>query len=197
MIEIPIYVLAGGRSSRFGRDKARAPLHGRPLLQVAVEPFAGRPGPLTVVADVPDKYKDLGLRTLGDLEPDRGPLGGLLTALADRARGGAEGWLLLTACDFVGTRPAWIDLLAEARRPGARAVAFRGERWEPLFALYHTALREEAAAELEAGRVALWRLLDRVHAISVGLPADWSAARSLDTPRAVAEHEKSWQEEPR
>jgi molybdopterin-guanine dinucleotide biosynthesis protein A len=191
MTEIPVYVLAGGRSSRFGRDKARVPFHGRPLLQVAVEPFAGRPAPLTVVADVPDKYEDLGLRTLGDREPGRGPLGGLLTALADREAGGAGGWLLLTAGDFVGARPAWIDDLAGARRPGSRAVAFRGSWWEPLFALYHTALRDEAAAMLEAGESALWRLLDRVRAIPVALPADWNEARSLDTARALIDHENS------
>jgi molybdopterin-guanine dinucleotide biosynthesis protein A len=86
MKPIPVYLLAGGRSSRFGSDKARAELAGVPLiLRLAhqVEPVAS---PLVVVADRRDKYLDLGLTTIADALPGLGPLGGLLTAC------GRSGW---------------------------------------------------------------------------------------------------------
>lgn len=182
---LPVYLLAGGRSSRFGADKARARVGDQTLLEAAAAPFPG--APLTVVADVPDKYQDLGFRTVADFEPDRGPLGGLIRALADRAE---PGWILLTACDFVGARPAWPELLTAARTEATRAVAFRGTRWEPVFALYHTALIPEAEAALARGESALWRLLDRAAAVAVALPEDWSAACSVDTREALAAFER-------
>jgi molybdopterin-guanine dinucleotide biosynthesis protein A len=182
---IPVYLLAGGRSSRFGTDKARARLGAGTLLEAAAAPFSGRP--LTVVADVPDKYQDLGFRTLGDREPGLGPVGGLIRAFADRAE---PGWILLGACDFVGVRPEWVARLAEARTDAARAVAFRGRRWEPMFALYHTALLPAAEAALARGESALWRLLDRADALAVTPPEDWTTACSIDTPEALAAFER-------
>lgn len=182
---LPIYFLAGGRSSRFGADKARARLGESTLLEAAARPFSG--APLTVVADLPDKYQDLGFRTVADFEPGRGPLGGLLRALADRA---SPGWILLTACDFVGARTAWVERLAAARTQAARAVAFRAAHWEPLFALYHTGLIPEAEAAINRGESALWRLLDAAAATAVRLPDDWHVACSVDTPEALAAYER-------
>jgi len=185
MLDIPVYILAGGRSSRFGTDKARARLGDETLLEAAARPFRQAGARLTAVAEVPDKYQELGFRTLGDRTPEQGPLGGLITALHDLS---GDEWLMLTACDFVGARVAWVDRLADRRAPGARAVAFRPGRWEPLFALYHRGLLEEAAAMLSAGERALWRLLERVGAVAAPIPPDWERARSIDTPAALAEY---------
>jgi molybdenum cofactor guanylyltransferase len=75
-------ILAGGKSTRMGRDKAWLPLDGQPLLarQIAVvrelDPlelfFSGR-------ADV--DYGALGCRLLTDRFPDAGPLAGIEVAL--------------------------------------------------------------------------------------------------------------------
>ena len=78
-------VLAGGQATRFGSDKARAMLDGEPLiarLVKRVQPHASR---ITVVADVAGKYDDLGLTTIADDVPGRGPVGGLLAALRHAA----------------------------------------------------------------------------------------------------------------
>ena len=51
MEKVPVYILAGGRSSRFGHDKAMARLAGVPLLSrvgTLAAPFASR---ITVVAE--------------------------------------------------------------------------------------------------------------------------------------------------
>ncbi|HEY9840887.1 MAG TPA: NTP transferase domain-containing protein, partial [Candidatus Obscuribacterales bacterium] len=64
---LPVYLLAGGRNSRFGSDKARALLGGSPLiLQVArlLHPYAAD---LKVVATTAGAYADLGLETLADI----------------------------------------------------------------------------------------------------------------------------------
>ena len=57
----PVYVLAGGQSSRFGADKALAPLDGKPLILHVLEAFAPIAGPACAVVDRPDRLAPLPL----------------------------------------------------------------------------------------------------------------------------------------
>lgn len=74
------YVLAGGESRRMGRDKALMELAGRPLIEHA----------LGILSGAGLKARIAGMRTdldrfapvIADLDPGRGPLGGICTALA-------------------------------------------------------------------------------------------------------------------
>jgi len=88
-------VLAGGRSSRFGSDKALALLDGRPLIEhaiAALAPYVGR----TVVCGRDDPR----WTCLADLPaPNMGPLGGLAAALA-YARDKGFSAVLSTGCDM-------------------------------------------------------------------------------------------------
>ena len=147
-IMVPIYILSGGKSSRFGSDKARAALHGEPLLARIVRVLKPSAARFTVVADTPNKYADLGLRTIADIRPGLGPMGGLLSALKDLS---ASDWLLLVSCDMVALDCAWIGALESARTSDARTVAFKGERIEPLFALYHSDLIEDIERAIDSG----------------------------------------------
>lgn len=184
---IPGYILAGGANRRFGSDKARALLRGEPLLHHAARSIACVADPLTVVADRSEKYADLGLRTIADATAGLGPRGGLERALEDRAARG-EGWLLLTACDLLGVRAAWLDQLLDARRPGVEVVAFRGPVWQPMPALYHTALRGRLAT-WRGG--AIWQLIERAPKASLPLPADWSQAAQINTPEDLSRYDEN------
>ena len=137
MERLPAYILAGGQSRRYGTDKARADRDGQPMIVRVAEqarPLASR---VLVVADVPAKYDDLGLATITDDQPHRGPLGGLVAALRH-----CEGErLLLLACD----QPALVDWLPTllAHAADADIVAFRAETpalAHPMPAVYATAL---------------------------------------------------------
>ena len=89
-------ILAGGRATRFGADKALAQWRGRPLIAHAAEALrpwvdelavCGREwGGLPSVADVPS--------------PGQGPLGGLAGALAHAEAHGFDA-VLTIACDTV------------------------------------------------------------------------------------------------
>lgn len=76
------YVLAGGKSRRFGSDKARAVVHHQPFLLHVARQLAPLCESVWVVAQRAGQYEDLGLATLGDLAPGSGPLAGLQTALS-------------------------------------------------------------------------------------------------------------------
>ncbi|HRK31247.1 MAG TPA: molybdenum cofactor guanylyltransferase [Tepidisphaeraceae bacterium] len=168
LISVPAYILAGGNSSRFGSDKARAIVHGIPLISGIDAALRESCSAVTVVGRHANQYSDLGLQTIADRCADQGPLGGLDAALADRS----DGWLLLTSCDFVKIEQSWISRLSCGRRDRP-AVAFRGARWEPLFALYNTEVAAVVSRHLQEGTLAMWRLLDEVNATALPLPDDW------------------------
>jgi len=186
---IDFYILAGGRSSRFGGDKSRALLDGRPLIARVAAKVGERARSVTVVSEAAEKFADLGLRTIGDVQPGLGPLGGLETALKDLPRDAA--WLGLVSCDLVKLEAGWIDGLLDHRREGARAVAFRDAHgWQPLVALYHRAVLEVVEARLRAEARSMRGLLDPVDAVAVALPRDWPAVLQVNTREDLARYEE-------
>ena len=109
-------VLAGGRSSRFGRDKLAEPIDGRPLLEHAIDavrPFAAE---ILVVA-APDGAPSLpaGTRLVHDPTPFEGPLAGLLTGLRE-----ATGPLVLV---IGGDTPTLVAAVIDAMIAGLDAAA--------------------------------------------------------------------------
>lgn len=184
MQPLPVYILAGGRSSRFGSDKARAVFGGEPLivrLAKQIQPVARE---VTIVADVADKYADLGLTTIADLRPGLGPLGGIETALvhAQHPRGTNVDWCIIFSCDLTLIRPAWIELLAAGRRSDSLVVAFSDSRGRhPLPGLYHIHLLSVVRACLSAGRRALNELVDGVADVDLPVPGDWPEVAQVNT----------------
>lgn len=182
--KVPVYILAGGKSSRFGSDKARALIDGRPLVSRVAENLKTVASSVTVIADVAAKYSDLGLETIADDTAGLGPLGGLKTALRHRG----DGWLFLTACDVVSFKPQWIELLQRGAAPGSNAVAFKTDMWQPLPALYHSSIAALVEKHIAADRRALWKLLDAAQSVALPLPADWTQFRQVNTQQELTDY---------
>jgi len=99
-------VLAGGRSSRFGRDKLAEPLAGRPLLDHAVRSVAGvardvvilGPGlPVSSPAGSMAVPRGVTVRFVPDAEPFAGPLVALAAGLVVLALARRRAWPLAAA----------------------------------------------------------------------------------------------------
>lgn len=177
---VPVYILAGGHSRRFGSDKARVHVEGEPLLARVARDLAGVASRVAVVADAQGAYDDLGLRTIADARPGQGPMGGLERALGDLAPG--EDWLLLAPCDLLGIASSWLETLLAARGPQSGVVAFRGARWEPMPALYHAGLVDSVRDRLAAGERSLWRLIEAADPVALPHPPGWERAVQVNTP---------------
>ena len=80
---ISVIVLAGGRSSRFGRDKLAEAVHGRPLLHHAIDAVRPIAAEIIIVA-APDASPPLpaDVTLVNDAVAFEGPLAGLLGGLA-------------------------------------------------------------------------------------------------------------------
>ena len=151
--DVTAIVLAGGRSSRFGRHKLAEPIDGRPLLEHAIDavrPIAGRI--LVVVAPGAAPTLPPGTALVRDPRPFEGPLAGLLAGLREAddsvvlAVGGDTPDLvvavvesMLDALDFAGAdavvlehdgraRPLPMVLRREPAIAAATALYERGER---------------------------------------------------------------------
>ncbi|WP_340264608.1 molybdenum cofactor guanylyltransferase [Sphingobium mellinum] len=128
-------VLAGGRSSRFGSDKALAMLNGRTLLNHAVASLDPHVDAIVICG-----REVAGLTSLPDRPaPDLGPLGGLNAALHHALSQGYDA-VLTTGCDM----PTYPDHLPQAL-VGEGAAVLGGQ---PLAGFWPASLAPELDAHL-------------------------------------------------
>jgi molybdopterin-guanine dinucleotide biosynthesis protein A len=73
--DISAAVLAGGRSSRFGMDKALYSHRGKPLLEYVTGILSGIFSEIAVIADDGERYSCFGYPVHPDLVRGFGPLG--------------------------------------------------------------------------------------------------------------------------
>lgn len=148
-VEATGYILTGGRSSRFGSDKALHPVRGRPMALRVADALSLCARPVIVVGK-PSVHGPLGLPVIEDRIAGFGPLGGIVSALGHAS----TGWILVAACDmpWLTTEPLR-QLLAAAGRTRAMAVLPRTPdgRLQPLCAAYAKAGHGPLATALLAG----------------------------------------------
>ncbi len=151
------FVLAGGRSSRMGRDKALLPWRGRTLLEHVADVVREAAGSVTVIGH--EAYRSLGLPGLpviSDAIPDCGPLGGLFTAFqatdADR--------ILLVACDMPEVTAELLRGLL--RGTGDAVVAEAGGRLHPLCAVYDRAIFPKVQDAIRGRSLKMHELLSHI-----------------------------------
>ena len=121
-------ILAGGRASRLGGEKATADLAGRPLIAYPLD--AARDAGLDplVVAKRSSILPELDCEIIGEPDDPSHPLLGILTAID-----ACDGPVLAVACDMPFVTAPLLSWLAEREPP---MVAEIGGRLEPLLAVY-------------------------------------------------------------
>lgn len=124
-------ILAGGTSTRMGRDKALLELGGRRLIDRLAEGLQQIFREVIIVANTPGLYDDLGVRVAPDLIPNKGALGGIYTAAAIAS----HPWAFVMACDMPFFNPGLIRYLATLTEDWDAVVPYTDD-WEPLYALY-------------------------------------------------------------
>lgn len=158
----PLYglVLAGGRSTRMGTDKAALRVGARTQLERALAllaPYVARAF-VSVRAEQRSEPLRAGFEQIEDTRENLGPIAGILAA---QERHPGHAWLVL-ACDLPLLDAATLERLVQARAPGRLATAFRSSRDglpEPLCAVYEPASSAALAAYVAAGHTCPRRFL--------------------------------------
>lgn len=159
-------ILAGGLSTRMGRDKALVPWQGRALVEHVALRLRPQVDVLALSANGDAaRFRVLGpavsaLPVLADEGPSRGPLSGIAAALrfavAERAQAA-----LIVPCDAPQLPADLACRLAAALTPGvvvAAAISARGT--EPLFSLWHAGALPALDAALAGGGGSVMRLME-------------------------------------
>jgi molybdopterin-guanine dinucleotide biosynthesis protein A len=123
-------VLAGGKSSRLGFDKALLRVNGEILAQWLPDRLAAWCSPVALVVDRPQRYA-VAVRQLVDHAPDAGPLAGIAAGLQ-----GLAVPAFVCACDMPLLQPALLQRLLVALDGYDLAIPERDGRLEPLCAVY-------------------------------------------------------------
>jgi molybdopterin-guanine dinucleotide biosynthesis protein A len=204
-LDIRAFVLAGGASSRFGRDKALVRFGSRPLLLEIVQLAQSCASRVAVVAGA-QKYRDLDvdLEITEDRWPGEGPLGGIITALQHTAATDrcAE-WNLILSCDLPFLTPEWLQFLVDRARaspPEIQVILPHSDHGsEPLCACYRTvaatALKNAFDRGVRKVTQALQQVRTEVLDESVWKRFD-SAGRlfwNMNTPADFAEAQRLWE----
>ncbi|MBV8681381.1 MAG: molybdenum cofactor guanylyltransferase [Caulobacteraceae bacterium] len=173
-------VLAGGRSRRFGRDKAREPLAGRPLIAWSLETLVSACARLAVNGP-PELAAMFDLPAIADLDKAQpGPLAGLASALAWAASEGCS-HCLTVPCD-TPFLPAELGQRLIAAAGEAPVVAARALRRHPLCGLWRVELAARLAElAVSPDQAPLQHLVDELGGGWVTFP-DEGAFANLNTP---------------
>jgi molybdenum cofactor guanylyltransferase len=142
------FVLAGGKSTRMGTDKAFVMLDGRTLLERALILARSVTSDVRVVGDA-SKFREFA-PVIEDIFANCGPLGGIHAAL----RASDAELNLVLAVDVPFVPPDLLRYLiarAGAVRDSIAIVPRTGEGWQPLCAVYRREFADAAEAALNAG----------------------------------------------
>jgi molybdopterin-guanine dinucleotide biosynthesis protein MobB len=153
-------ILAGGKSERMGVNKARLPWRdGRTLLERMAGCLKHLDEVLLSVGAEEQKYENLSLPVVVDRYPDRGPMGGIYSALlACRSN-----WLLAVSCDLPLFERELADYLISHLRSGVSdecnivLTVTRDGRVHPLCGLYSKRVLDTLGGLLALGN---YRMMD-------------------------------------
>ena len=159
LIAVTAFILAGGKSTRMGADKAFVSLNGRSLLERMLEVGKSVTPDVRIIGNA-HKFSQFA-PTMEDVFQDCGPLGGIHAAL----RASSTELNVILAVDLPYVSPALLKyLIARAQSaPGIRAtVPHAAGGWQPLCAVYRRQFADAAESALRAGRYKIDELFDPV-----------------------------------
>jgi molybdopterin-guanine dinucleotide biosynthesis protein A len=194
--DLTAFILAGGLSSRMGRDKAFLELGGRTLLDHATA-LAGSVAPHVRVVAPQERFLTV-TKTIEDVFPGCGPLGGIHAALTHTA----TELNLVLAVDLPLIEPRFLAYLAsQASQTGAVVtVPNAAGGWQPLCAVYRRDFAPVAEAALKKKKCKIDSLFSRVqtrvlaHAELTRMGFSVEMFRNLNTPDDFRQAERLFEQ---
>ncbi len=156
MANLTAFIIAGGKSSRMGQDKAFIEFGGTTLLDRMLA-IARSVTPDVRAVGNPEKYSSV-VTTITDVYPDRGPLGGIHAAL----RSTQSDLNLILAVDMPFVETEFLRYLNEKADSVTALVTvpYALNRFQPLCAIYRREFADYAETALAGGNCKIDSLFD-------------------------------------
>ncbi|MGB5595137.1 MAG: molybdenum cofactor guanylyltransferase [Crocosphaera sp.] len=155
--DLSAIILAGGKSSRMGQDKALIEIQGVPLLQRTATLIQAYVEPIYIITPWIERYQRIispNCHLLREISPSgetQGPLVGFAQALVHVK----TEWVLLLACDLPNlTVTALEEWLRELEQVSSEAIAClprHHKGWEPLCGFYRSSCLNSLETFIESG----------------------------------------------
>lgn len=156
-------VLAGGRSTRMGANKALLEVGGVRIIEGLLHAIRPLFPEVMIVANDQDAYAEFGLPVFSDRIPEKGSLGGIYTALFHSA----FPQTFCIACDMPFPNPAVIAYLCDGASGYDVVVPRTPDGYQPLHAVYGKACLPHMEAMIRADRLKIDRLFPAVRVRTV------------------------------
>ncbi|MTI33485.1 molybdenum cofactor guanylyltransferase [Xanthovirga aplysinae] len=129
--ELTGIILAGGRSSRMGKDKALLSLNGKLFMEYIIEAIESLTSNIIIIGQE-EEYEQFGYPVYSDLIPGRGPLGGIYTGLYYSANSSN----LILSCDIPCVTSDLLKYLFNKAYGYRVTVCSHQQKIEPLIGVY-------------------------------------------------------------
>ena len=178
--KITAFILAGGKSQRMGTDKGLLLLNGKPFVShicEAVKPIVGEN--IVIVSSNAD-YDFIGYTRIEDIVPEKGPVGGIHTALQQTET--ELNFVLSADAPLVSTELLlWI---LENRDDSSRMTQVQLEdRAYPLIAIYDRSLATIFEENLKKNQLRLRQVIKELKYQTLLIPEKWSdQVQNINTP---------------
>tara|TARA_B100000315_G_C14511563_1_gene557208 strand:+ start:362 stop:964 length:603 start_codon:yes stop_codon:yes gene_type:complete len=153
-------ILAGGKSSRMGQDKAFLAMGDKTLFEVVMDKMLKFFKEVVVVVAEPSLYEKYNQKILikKDIIPESGPLGGLYTGLLFSSN--RDNFLI--ACDMPFSNPDLLTYMAKNAKDSDAVVAEYNRRQHPLFAFYSKSCASAARLQISKGNLKMRDFLGQI-----------------------------------
>lgn len=167
-MNLETFVLAGGKSSRMGRDKGLVAINGKSLISYILEKLKKTGLPTSIIANN-ENYQNFGIPVYEDLVKEKGPIGGLYTAF-EKTKAEA---VFLISCDMpLIPLEALKEMISFAKKDEIFGVSVEG-RINPLFAIYPVQLKHDVAERIASGRLKMTDLIsENKHTLVTSIAAE-------------------------
>jgi len=171
-VPVTAVILAGGKSTRMGRDKSLMSYRGKPLIQQICDRLRPHFDHMMIAATNREKYVFLNVEVTPDLVPGQGPIMGILSAL----EASATDYNFVIACDSPAIHlPFIFSMVEQASGCDCVVPVDKTGKMQPLFAVYRKSALDALWAVYNSGQRKVSLAYGQCRTKFVPLPRGFSA----------------------
>jgi molybdopterin-guanine dinucleotide biosynthesis protein A len=154
--QVSCIILAGGKGSRIGQEKAFIKIGERTIIEEQISSLSKIFYEIIIVTNNQSKFKKMGAKVVTDIIPDLGPLGGLYSGLSVSSNIHS----FLIACDMPFISLELIKYMTDNIEENDIIVPLSTRGIETLFAFYSINCLETIKQQIELNNLKLLDILD-------------------------------------
>lgn len=169
-------ILAGGKSSRMGFNKAFIDIDGKPIIYKTVNLFKELFDEIIVVTNDPCGYEELNCLTVTDIFKGAGSLGGIYTGLFHSS----SEYNFVAACDMPFLNKEAITRVIKLSEGWNATVPYIMARYHPLHAVYSKKCIKPIEEMIKAKDLRIANLFQKVKTRKIG-EIEWTGSETLSS----------------